>query len=162
METVTTTAEAVDKEALAKAKAEEKAKAKALRDAAAAEKKAEKDKAKLEAAAKRQADKDAKVAAKAQAKADALAAKEAKKQPQQNGVTRPKPETTCGKCWAEYDRLAGERGGVAAIADAKPALTAQGINDATIRTQYAHWRKYNGIKGRVESVAKPVEAPVQA
>jgi cobalamin biosynthesis Mg chelatase CobN len=150
---------AAQKEAEKQAKAQAKADAKAARDAANAEKKAAKDAEKAEKAAKREADKAAKVQAKLDAKAAAVAAKEAGKMPEQNGVRRPKPETTCGKCWAEYDRLASERGGVAAIGDAKPALEAQGINEATIRTQYAHWRKFNGITGRVESVAKPVEQP---
>jgi hypothetical protein len=153
----------VDTEADKAAKAAKKAADQAERARVAAEKKAQKDAEKAEKLAKREADKAAKIQAKNDAKAAAEAAKQASKQPEQNGVRRPKPETTCGKCWAVYDRLAGERGGVAAIGDAKPELEAMGINDATIRTQYAHWRKFNGITGRVESVNKPVEAaPVQA
>jgi len=150
----------VDPEALKKAEAEAKAKVKAEKAAAAAAEKEARAKKKAEEKDAREAKKKADAEAKAKAKADALAAKEASKtqgkMPMQNDVRRPKPESTCGKCWATYDKLSADRGSPCAIADAKKILEAQGINEATIRTQYAHWRKFNGVSGRVEAVAAPV------
>ena len=142
----------------AAAKAQAKATEKAARDAAAVEKKAQKDAEKIAAAAKREADKAAKAQAKIDAKVAAEAAKESSKMPIQNEVRRPKPETTCGKCWAVYDEMSNKRGQPVAIADAKKVLESMGINEATIRTQYAHWRKYNGVTGRIESEKAPVAA----
>jgi hypothetical protein len=147
------------KAAEAAMKAQQKAEAKAAKEAAAAEKKLAKDAEKAAKVEKAAADKAAKAQAKIDAKAAAIAAKEASKQPEQNGVRRPKPNTTCGKCWEVYDRLSNERGQPAAIADAKKVLEADGVNEATIRTQYAHWRKFNGVTGRIESTEKPAEQP---
>lgn len=117
-------------------------------------------------AAEAKAAKDAAAQAKLDAKKAAEDAKNATKMPIQNDVRRPRPETTCGKCWAVYDDLTAQRkstdGMPAAIADAKKVLEGMGINIATIRTQYAHWRKYNGVTGRVESTAPPVASPAPA
>jgi len=150
----------VDAEALKKAEAEAKAKVKAEKAAAAAAEKEARAKKKAEEKEAKEAKKKADADAKAKEKADAIAAKEAAKtqgkMPMQNDVRRPKPESTCGKCWSVYDQLSAERGAPCAIADAKKVLDAQGINEATIRTQYAHWRKFNGVSGRVEAVAAPV------
>lgn len=162
---------ALTPEQIAAAKAEEAAKKAALkaeektkRDAAAAEKKAAKEQEKAEAKAKREADKAAKVQAKIDAKAAAVAAKEASKMPEQNGVRRPKTNTTCGRCWAVYDDLSNKRGQPVAIADAKKVLESEGVNEATMRTQYAHWRKFNGVTGRVgpEKAETPPAAPEAA
>jgi membrane protein involved in colicin uptake len=147
------------KAAEAAKKAQEKAEAKAEKDRLAAVKKAEKDAEKAAKSEKAAADKAAKAQAKIDAKAAKAQAKEASKQPVQNDVRRPKPETTCGKCWSVYDRLSNDRGSPVAIADAKKVLEAEGVNEATIRTQYAHWRKFNGVTGRIESTEKPAEAP---
>lgn len=150
----------VDPEALKKAEAEAKAKIKAEKAAAAAAEKEARAKKKADEKAAKEAKKKEEAEAKAKAKAEAAAAKEAAKtqgkMPMQNDVRRPKPDSTCGKCWEVYDRLSAERGSPCAIADAKKVLDAQGINEATIRTQYAHWRKFNGVSGRVEAVAAPV------
>ena len=132
----------------AEATAEDKAAAKA---AAAEAKAAEKAAVK---AAKEQERKD-KADAKAQAKADAKAAKEAAKesakQPSQNGVTRPKAGTTTGNAWDIFDALSRETGAPAVIGDA--IKRAPGMAEATVRTQYAKWRKFNGVTGRSEKPA---------
>lgn len=117
-----------------KAKEDEKAAAKTQKDAAAAEAKAKKDK---------------EVADKAALKAAADKAKEATKMPEQNGVRRPKAEGACGKVWALADSLSATLGQPVPIANLSAAASAAGINDSTIRTQYALWRKFFGITGRV-------------
>lgn len=152
------TSAVVDTEAEKAAKLAAKEAAKTAKLEAAAAKKVEKDAAKVAKTEASTAAKAAKVQAKLDAKAAAVAAKEASKQPVKNDVRRPKPETVCGRCWAVYDQLSNERGSPAAIADAKAVLEAQGINEATIRTQYAHWRKFNEVSGRIESVNAPVAA----
>lgn len=159
---------AADAAATAKAtadqKAAEKAQAKATKDAEKAAAKADKDAkaaeakaAKETAALKAKADKEAEVKAKADAAAAAKAAKESSKMPEQNGVRRPKPEGACGKVWAMADSLSAQLGQPVPIANLSKDASAAGINDSTIRTQYALWRKFHGITGRV---SLPVAAPV--
>lgn len=104
-----------------------------------------------EVAAKKAADKAAKLAAKVQKKADAKVAKEASKQPKQNDVRRPKPATVTGKVWAIFDDLSGKAGSPATIGDSLKAAT--GVPEATVRTQYARWRKFHGIVGRTTAPA---------
>ena len=68
---------------------------------------------------------------------------------QQNGVTRPGPNTLTGKVWEAADAISRDnKGEPATIAQVKEKL-AGSVNDATTRTQYARWRSYNGIKGRI-------------
>lgn len=97
------------------------------------------------------AKKAAKAAEKAQKKADAKAAKEAAKQPKQNDVRRPKSGTVTGKVWATFDSLSQSTGSPATIGDAIKAST--GVPEATVRTQYARWRKFHGISGRAAAPA---------
>lgn len=126
------------------------------------------DKAKADAAAKMKADakakkeadakaakekKEAEKAAKIKAAEDAKKAKEDAKQPEQNGIRRPVPDSTTGKVWALADELSSKRGSPAAIADLLEIARKAGINDATTRTQYARWRKFYAVEGRVLSEA---------
>lgn len=103
-------------------------------------------------AAKAQAKAD-KAAVKAAAKLEAKAAKEAAKQPKQNDVRRPKAGTTTGKVWAIFDSLSASTGAPALIGDALKQAT--GIPEATVRTQYARWRKFHGITGRTVVASEP-------
>lgn len=164
MNTETKTPEQLAKEAAdataakeAKAKADKEAKAVAAAAKKEADAKAKKEKADAAATAKAEAKakKDAEVKAKADAKAAADAAKASTKMPEQNGVRRPKAEGACGKVWALADQLSGQLGQPVPIANLSAAASAQSINDSTIRTQYALWRKFHGITGRV---ALPVAA----
>lgn len=115
----------------------------------------------VERAAAAKVKSDAKAAAKAQkatdraaAKATKLASKPAKvSQPKQNDVTRPKSGTQCGKLWDIFDGLSAEAGSPTAIAKSLELARAQGYNDSTTRTQYARWRKYNGVSGRIVAAA---------
>ena len=138
-------AKAAEKEAKAKEKAEKAAAAKVKKDQEAAEKKAKKEAEKAEREAKKaqeKADKEAK-------KAEKLASKEANKMPEQNGIRRPKPETETGKVWALADNISASLGQPTPIANLLEQGQAAGLNDSTIRTQYARWRAFHGITGRV-------------
>ncbi len=147
---------AADKKAADKAaKAQASADKKAAADKEKADKKAAADAAKADAKAK----KEAEVKAKAEAKVAADAAKESTKMPEQNGVRRPKPDGACGKVWAMADSLSAALGQPVPIANLSKDASAAGINDSTIRTQYALWRKFHGITGRV---ALPVANPAPA
>jgi membrane protein involved in colicin uptake len=139
---------ASDKEAAAKVKAEKKA--------AADAEKAEKAKAKEAEKADAKAKKEAEAKAKADAKAAQEAAKQTQKMPEQNGVRRPRPGGSCAKVWDMADTLSAQLGQPVPIANLSKDASAAGINDSTIRTQYALWRKFHGVTGRV---ALPVQNP---
>lgn len=181
-EQTTQTQEQID--AAAKAKAEKEAaaaKAKAEKEAAAAKAKEEKAAAKAaaeEARAKAKAEKDAatakakeekaeaarlKAEAKAKAAAEKAAAAPAKvAMPSQNGVTRPKPDSQCGKIWGMADALSAKLRQPVTIAILIKETAAAGINDATTRTQYARWKQFNGVFGRVEAPAANSETAAAA
>lgn len=143
---------AAEKAAADKKKADEKAAAEAKKAQEKAAKEAEK-KAKADAKAQEKAKREADAKAKADKKAADKAAKEAAKQPKQNDITRPAPDTKTGTVWKLADELSKKRGSPVAIADLMTAGQAAGINDATIRTQYARWRKFHEVAGRVLSDA---------
>ena len=138
---------------------EAKAAAKAIADEAKAKAKAEKE------AAKKAADeaKAAAAAKKAEEKAAAAAAAAATKTkvvlPQQNGVTRPRPDGACGKVWALADSESARLGQPVPISTLIVATQIAGLNDATTRTQYARWKTFNGVFG---NVPKLPEAPAAA
>lgn len=120
-----------------------------------AEKKAAAD---AKAAKKAQAEqaKAEKKAAKEKAKADKEAAKAANKMPEQNGVRRPKPGTKCGLAWAIFDELSAATGAPTAIGPSLAKAKEQNLNEANVRAEYARWRKFHGITGRI---AAPAPAP---
>lgn len=156
-------AAAAQKAAEAKAaKDAEKAKAKAEREALAAQKKADKEAEKAKKAADAEAAKAEKAAAKEKAKADALAAKEANRMPEQNGIRRPKPDGLCGKAWAIFDQISAKNGAPASIAESMEVAKADGQNEANVRAEYARWRKFHGISGRIPDPRKPVAEPATA
>lgn len=152
-------AEAKAAEAAEKARLKEEAKAAKAAEAAA--KKAEKEAAKLEAAAKKEAEKAAKAAAKEAEKAAQAAAKEAAKMPESNGIRRPKPDTLCGKAWAIFDQISAQNGSPASIGDSLAVAKPMGLNEANVRAEYARWRKFFGVSGRIPA-AKPEAAPAPA
>lgn len=136
-------------------KDEQKAQEKADREAKKAQEKADKLAAKEnEKKLKEQAKLDA-AAAKEQAKTDAAAAKEAQRMPEQNGVRRPKPETLCGQAWAIFDAVSAQTGAPATIAASLVVAREQGLNEGNVKTEYARWRKFNGVSGRIA----PPEVP---
>lgn len=138
-----------------------KAEAKAKKDAEAAEAKAAKATKAAEEKAAKEAAKAAKLQAAADAKAAALAAKEANKMPEANGVRRPKPETLCGKAWAIFDQVSQKNQATASIGESMDIARAQGLNEANVRAEYARWRKFYGVTGRIAAPkpAAPEAAP---
>lgn len=137
-----------------------KAADKAEKDRVKAEEKAAKEKAKAEEKAAKEKEKaEAKLAAEAK-KAEAKAlkekeaeekrlAKEAAKMPEQNGVRQPKPDTVCGKVWALIDAISKSLGQPAPIAYVMQHGKDQSFDENTIKTQYARWKKFHGVEGRV-------------
>lgn len=65
------------------------------------------------------------------------------KQPEQNGVRRPKPETLCGQAWAIFDELSQ-----VTIGEALEIGRQRGLNEGNVRAEFYQWRKFNGIHGR--------------
>jgi hypothetical protein len=144
---------AAEKAAADKAKADEKAR----KDAEKAEAKAKKE-AEKAAAAKAREDKKAAEAAERQRKKDeAAAAREASRMPEQNGIRRPKPDGLCGKAWAIFDDISKQNGAPASIGESMEVARSQGLNEANVRAEYARWRKFFGISGRVEDPRKLAE-----
>lgn len=154
-EDLTSTEDLNNKEARAAAKAaREEAAAKRKQEAEA--KKAERERVKAEkeaakAAKKEEADKK---------KAEAKAAREANRRPQQNGVRRPKPETLCGQVWGLADSLSETLGQPVPVGELIISAKAQGLNVSNVRAEYASWKKYHGLSGRI-TLPKP-EAVQQA
>lgn len=85
------------------------------------------------------------------AKAKAKEAKAANKQPEQNGIRRPKPGTKTGQVWDLADGLSKDTGAPAARKAILEAGEKAGINKDTVMTQFSAWRKFYGISGRSES-----------
>lgn len=82
--------------------------------------------------------------------------REAARGPVQNGVRPPKPETTIAKLWAIYNEMSVQKGSPVSIGEVLEQTKAKGFISATVRTQYARWREYNGIKGHIPN---PNRAP---
>jgi hypothetical protein len=85
-----------------------------------------------------------------------------------NSITRPGADTKTGKVWAIGDAISMQKGGTpettpASIAELKAHPDLRQFNDHTIRTQYARWRQYYGVSGRVQSemVSAPATKPTQ-
>lgn len=75
-----------------------------------------------------------------------------------NGITRPASGTETGKVWEAADNISvAQNGHPASIAQLKEHHTMKGMNEHTLKTQYARWRRYNGVKGRLPTI-KPVQA----
>ena len=154
-EQIAAEAAAAEQAAAAKAaKDAEKAAAKAKKEADAAERKAKKEAEKAEKEAKKVAEKAAKEAEKAAKEAE----KANSKMPEQNGVRRPKAETLCGKAWAIFDNISAKNGAPASIKESLDAARADGLNEGNVKAEYARWRKFYAISGRI--AAPVVEAPV--
>lgn len=127
--------------AQAQAKAEREAK-KAAKEAA---KKTEKELKKSEREAKAKAKADAKLAEKELKKLE----KQAKQQPTQNGVRRPNPDGLCGQVWALADELSQKLGQAVPIKNLLDAASELGLNSSNVRTEYARWKKFHSLSGRI-------------
>lgn len=80
--------------------------------------------------------------------------KEKREKDTQHGITRPGENTLCGKIWAAADAITAKFNQPAPVDLVRAANPT--VNLHTVKTQYARWRAYNGIQGRVEFKA-PVE-----
>jgi hypothetical protein len=67
------------------------------------------------------------------------------KQPQQNGITRPRSGTQTGRVWEIADELSAQINAPVARAEVLKAFEAEGGNSATGATQYGRWRKFHGL-----------------
>ena len=120
---------------------------------------------KAEKAATKEAEKAEKVAsaeAKVQASEDdkvaKAAAREANRMPEQNGIRRPKPGTVCGRTWGAADTLSAEMKQPVPIANLLEATRLEGFNDGNTKAEYARWRKFNNVTGRVTAPKEEVAA----
>lgn len=144
---------AEEKAAAEKAKADEKAR----KEQEKADAKAKKEAEKAEAARLREEKKAAEAAERQRKKDEAAAAREAARMPEQNGIRRPKPDGLCGKAWAIFDNISAKNGAPASIGESMEVARSQGLNEANVRAEYARWRKFNGVSGRVEDPRKVAE-----
>jgi hypothetical protein len=124
----------------------------AAKNAKAAEKQAAAD-AKLKAAEAKVAAKAAAEEAKAKVAAEKEAAKAARQMPSQNGVTRPSATGACGAAWEVFDAISAQKKLPATIKEALEIGRTRQLNESTIKTQYARWRKFHGIAGRLAEPA---------
>lgn len=79
------------------------------------------------------------------------------KMPMQNGVTRPRPDTLCGKVWAKADEMSAAKGAPVAVADLLVVTDKEGLNQGNVRCEYAAWRKFHGVTGRIMSEKQMAE-----
>lgn len=75
---------------------------------------------------------------------------------QKNGITMPNEGTDSRKIWDTASRLSKENNLIATVSMIKKDPVIAALNDATVKTQFARWRQYNGIKGRQPTLATPV------
>ena len=79
---------------------------------------------------------------------------------QAHGVTRPADGTSTGRVWAISDELSKAAGKPIERKAVMEKGVSEGLNPATIATQYGKWRVFNGLKGVVaEKAPKPPKAP---
>ena len=70
---------------------------------------------------------------------------------ERDGIKRPGPGTISETLWSIFDAKEAELGHAPALGDVLDEATAQDIKEASVKAGYAHWRKFHGITGRVES-----------
>lgn len=94
--------------------------------------------------------------AKAAAEAEKIAKAEAKARNStpkivQNGQTKPKEGTTSDRLWNLFAAAEERLGRTPAIGDVFDEAVGQGFQPGTTKAAYGHWRKFNGVTGRVKS-----------
>jgi hypothetical protein len=76
---------------------------------------------------------------------------------EQNGVKRPLATGgICDQMWSAMERITAEQGTPCTIAQAKAACTQ--FNQTNLMGEYASWRKFNGITGRLPTAPKAPKA----
>ena len=81
--------------------------------------------------------------------------------PKQNGVTRPKPGTKTGRVWEIADALSAQAGAPAPRKSVIAQGVAEGINPATLATQYGKWRRFHGLAREVHAPAPAADVKVE-
>jgi len=139
---------------------EQKKAAKDAEKAAAAEAKEAAKAAKAQEKADKQAQKEAAMLARNEAKAAKAAQKEQAKQPEQNGIRRPKPDGECGKAWALFDQLSASKGAPVAAAEIRAALPQHShLNEGNVKAEYPRWKKFHGLSGTIQPTAPLAPTP---
>lgn len=77
---------------------------------------------------------------------------------EQNGLKRPSKGSTCALIWDTCDRISAEG---TTCTSAQLFAACNGLNDCTLRTQYARWRAFNGITGRLPGQTKVAKVPAE-
>lgn len=73
---------------------------------------------------------------------------------EQNGVKQPKEGTKTRRVWDIADEVSASRGDTAAFEEVWAQTESEGLVKPTTQTQYAAWRRFHGITGRVKSAAQ--------
>ena len=149
------------KDAKKKEAAEKKVQREKEKKAKADERKAAADEKKKKVAdekADKATEKKAKAEAAAEEKKKKAAEKKANQMPERNTVRRPRPESLCGQAWAFADKLSAELKQPVPIKQLLEATDAAGLNTGNVRAEYARWRKFNGVTGRISLPKPEVEA----
>lgn len=81
--------------------------------------------------------------------------------PKQNGVTRPKPGTKTGRVWEIADALSAQANAPAPRKNVIAQGVAEGINPATLATQYGRWRRFHGLAREVHAPAPAADVKVE-
>jgi hypothetical protein len=141
----------------------EREQAKAAKEAAKNEAKEAKEAAKAARKAEaeeKKARREAAIAAKNELKAAKMAEKEKTKQPEQNGIRRPKPEGECGKAWALFDRLSQAKGAPVAAAEIRAEMSkGSELNEGNVKAEYPRWKKFHGLSGMIAPAAPLTPTP---
>lgn len=70
-------------------------------------------------------------------------------QEERNGIKRPRPGGNTAAVWDACDAVAKKKGSAPSFKEVDEHLGKASIPDATRRSNYAVWRKFNGITGRI-------------
>lgn len=114
-----------------------------------AEKALEKENERKQKQVEKEKARELKKAQKAAEKLEKQKQKEASKMPIQNDIRRPKAETRCGQIWNIVDKISAQMGQPAPVKYVLAEGVENGFDENTIKTQYARWRKFNGVTGRI-------------
>lgn len=79
---------------------------------------------------------------------------------QRNGITRPATGTATGTIWDFADQISAKKAetnpsAFASIAELRQVPELRQTNEHTLKTQYARWRSYHGLKGRQDAAPAP-------
>jgi len=87
--------------------------------------------------------------------AASTATKEVVEKITQNGIVRPREGTATARVWTIAEDLSNAAGEPAKRGEVMKACEAEGINTATVATQYGKWRKFHGIVAAPKAPKEP-------